>query len=93
MPFQQALSTDHSPEHWPKEVKPEAPTRQTEGSLQTAQARGLGSSHSLRDPSANGFCPSGGLMPTLETEETQARSLGQEDLLVEGMTTDSSILA
>ena len=29
----------------------------------------------------------------LETEKTQARSLGQEDLLVEGMTTDSSILA
>lgn len=36
------LSTDHSPEHWPKEGKPEAPTRQTEGSLQTGQARGLG---------------------------------------------------
>ena len=39
------------------------------------------------DPKANGH------LPIQETQETQIRSLGQEDLLKEGMATHSSILA
>ena len=39
------------------------------------------------DPKANGH------LPIQETQETQIRSLGQEDPLKEGMATHSSILA
>lgn len=44
-------------------------------SLQTGQDRGLGSSHSLQDPSANGFRPSGGLNTTSQGRSRRDPSL------------------
>ena len=53
MPCRRALSTHQSPVHWLKEDKPEAPTRQTEGSLQMpGQARGIHTPHRTPQPVA-----------------------------------------
>lgn len=54
-----------------QEGKPEAPTRQAEGSLQAGQGQRAGSSHSLQDPSANGSAPSGVLNTTSQRPEPE----------------------